>query len=86
MPIKQRLSDGSLRQGAIDLVIETPDSWIVIDHKSNPQPKDKWDEIALEYGGQLSAYKDALTHLSNKKAVSTYIHFSISGGIVEVST
>ena len=86
MPIRQQLSDGSLRQGAIDLVIETPDSWVIIDHKSNPQPKDKWAEIALDYSGQLSAYKDALKQLSNKKVVSTYIHFSISGGIVEVST
>lgn len=84
MPILQRLRGGGLRQGAIDLVVETTEGWVVIDHKSNPQPKDKWLEIADEHGGQLHAYRDALTALSEKPVIETLIHLSVSGGIIKV--
>lgn len=84
MPIMLMLNDGSLRQGAIDLVVETDEGWIIIDHKSNPQPKDKWLDTAHEHSGQLKAYRDALQVLSNKPVISTLVHFSVSGGLVEV--
>ena len=84
MPFTQKLNDGSLRQGEIDLLVETPEGWIVIDHKSNPQPSSNWNEIAARYSGQLAAYKCALNKLSKKAVIGTYIHFSISGGLVEL--
>lgn len=85
MPIMQMLSNGSLRQGAIDLVVETSEGWILIDHKSNPQPKSKWTEIAKEHSGQLHAYQHAIEHFSSKPVLRTLLHFSVSGGIVEVA-
>ncbi|MFA0415426.1 UvrD-helicase domain-containing protein [Vibrio renipiscarius] len=84
MPIMQMLGDGALRQGAIDLAVETSQGWIIIDHKSNPQSKDKWLDIAQEHSGQLKAYRDALESLSGKDVISTLVHFSVSGGLVEV--
>lgn len=86
MPITQSLTDGSLRQGAIDLVVETGTGWVVIDHKSSPQPKDKWLAIAETYSGQLLAYRECLETLSSKPVLATLIHFSVSGGLVEVSS
>lgn len=86
MPIMLTLSDGSLRQGAIDLAIETDEGWIVIDHKSNPQPKEQWLTIAKEHSGQLQAYREAIEALSGQKVIKTLIHFSVSGGLVAVST
>lgn len=82
----QMLSSESLRQGAIDLVVETDNGWIIIDHKSNPQPKEKWLEIAQNHTGQLKAYRDTLETLSGKPVISTLVYFSISGGLVEVRT
>lgn len=84
MPITQLLDDGGLRQGAIDLVIETDKGWIVVDHKSNPQPKDKWLEIAQTHSSQLKAYRECLETLSSKPVLTTLIHFSVSGGLVKV--
>lgn len=86
MPIMKVLDDGSLRQGAIDLVVETSEGWIVIDHKSNPQPKEKWTEIAQEHSGQLQAYREVLESLSGKPVLETLIHFSVSGALVSVKS
>jgi len=85
MPFTQRLIDGSIRQGSIDLLVETPKGWIIIDHKSNPQPSTNWMELALQYSGQLAAYRDALEKLSDKNVLGTFIHFVVSGGIVEIT-
>jgi ATP-dependent helicase/nuclease subunit A len=84
IPFTQRLNDGSLRQGSIDLLLETLEGWVVIDHKSNPQSSNNWKEIAMQYGSQLIAYNDALKHLSDKQVIGMYVHFTISGGLVEI--
>ena len=85
LPILKMLDGGSLRLGAVDLAIETSEGWVVIDHKSNPQPKEKWIEIAQDYSGQLQAYKEAIESLSGKPVLETFIHFSVSGGLVAVN-
>lgn len=84
LPFSLNLDNGSLRQGEIDLAIETDNGWVIIDHKSNPQPLDKWPDIAVKHSGQLKAYKDAVEELSNKPVLKTLIHFSVSSGLVEL--
>ena len=83
-PFLRYLKNGSLQQGSIDLVVETDDGWIVIDHKSNPQPKYEWEMIAAKHSGQLNDYREALISLSGKAVLAMMIHFSVSGGLVEV--
>lgn len=84
LPFNRMLASGQLQTGQIDLVLELNDGWIIIDHKSNPQPESKWCAIAQEYSGQLSAYSEALTSLSGKPVKQTLIHLAVSGGLVEV--
>jgi ATP-dependent helicase/nuclease subunit A len=84
LPFSRHLPTGQLQSGQIDLALELPDQWIVIDHKSNPQPKTQWCEIAAKHSGQLAAYADALADLSGRPVAETLIHFSVSGGIVRV--
>jgi len=69
----------------IDLVLELADAWVILDHKSNPQPKAEWPRLAAKYSGQLAAYADALASLGGKPVRETLIHFSVSGGLVRVS-
>lgn len=85
LPFTQQLPNGGIRQGSIDLVLDTSSGWYIIDHKSNPQPSTNWVDIALQYSGQLAAYKHALEALSNRKVLGTFIHFTIGGGLVELN-
>ncbi len=70
--------------GFIDLLIDTPSGWIIIDHKSSPAPRTDWEANALSYSGQLACYKAAIEQLSGKPVLSCWIHFAITGGLVEV--
>ena len=85
LPFSRPLSNGQLQNGQIDLALERPDGWVIVDHKSNPQPKADWLQVAARHSGQLAAYAEALSALSGRPVLATLIHFSISGGVVEVS-
>ena len=84
LPFSRHLPTGQWQNGQIDLALERPDGWVIVDHKSNPQPKADWLEVAARHSGQLAAYAEALEDLSGRPVLATLIHFSISGGVVEV--
>ena len=83
-PVQLVFNSGQRMQGWIDLLIDTPDGWILIDHKSFPGSRNDWEKRALEYSGQLSAYKQAVEAATSKPVLSQWIHFSVGGGLVEV--
>jgi len=70
--------------GYIDLLIETPDGWIIIDHKSSPAPRSEWKANALKYSGQLDVYRKAIEKVNDKPVLGCWIHFALTGGMVEV--
>ena len=82
-PISHRVDSGQLAKGWVDVLVETSEGWVIIDHKSSPRPKSEWEQEALEYSGQLKAYKEALQS-AGETVAATWIHFPVSGGIVEV--
>lgn len=83
VPILHRLADGRVVRGYVDLLAETADGWLIIDHKSSPQRKSAWRRDALGHAGQLAAYRDALL-AAQRKVAGCWVHFAVTGGLVEV--
>jgi len=83
VPFQYVNADGQRVSGIIDLLLETPAGWVVVDHKSYPGPKADWAEVALSYSGQVNCYHEAMT-LDGRPVCSTWIHFCTGGGLVEV--
>lgn len=83
VPILHALDDGRVVRGFVDVLAETPEGWLVIDHKSSPLPPSKWPEEALKYSGQLAAYRAAL-RASDRKVAGCLLHFAVTGGLVQV--
>ena len=69
--------------GFMDLLLETDQGWVLIDHKSFPGRRSDWVSKAISFSGQLALYREALKHLG-KEVASLWIHFAVSGGMVEV--
>ncbi len=84
LPFSRELPNGQLQSGKIDLALEMPESWTIVDHKSNPQPRSTWEVLAKAYSGQLAAYKEAVEAISGKPVAETLIHFTTGGGLVNV--
>ncbi|MGK5091141.1 UvrD-helicase domain-containing protein [Deltaproteobacteria bacterium TL4] len=76
--------ENQILKGTADLLLETTDGWVVIDHKSYPGKRNHWAEEAIKYSGQLKAYAEAVNAATQKQVIATYLHFALGGGLVEV--
>ena len=83
-PAAQALENGQTLRGWLDVLVETADGWIVIDHKSSPRPKREWADEALEHSGQLACYRSMLIAGGGRVAPHAWIHFPVSGGAVRI--
>jgi ATP-dependent helicase/nuclease subunit A len=83
-PVSVINEQGQEAQGFIDLIIETEKGWIIIDHKSSPAPRSEWEANALKYSGQLDVYRRAIEQATAKPVLECWIHFAVTGGLVEV--
>ena len=83
-PVTMTLETGQRMQGWIDVLVETEEGWIIIDHKSFPGGRKDWDQKALSYSGQLAAYRNAVMQATGQPVISQWIHFSVGGGLVEI--
>jgi hypothetical protein len=83
-PVIEARGDGRIVRGWIDVLLETQDGWVIIDHKSSPRPRSEWAREVEEYSGQLAAYADAVEH-SGLPVAGMFIHFPISGGLVSAA-
>ncbi|MYA15537.1 MAG: hypothetical protein F4Z28_01570 [Gammaproteobacteria bacterium] len=83
VPILHALDDGRVVRGFVDVLAQTEKGWLVIDHKSSPQPSAKWPEEGAKYSGQLAAYRAALV-ASGQVVAACLLHFAVTGGVVEV--
>lgn len=83
-PVTMVQENGQRMNGWIDVLIETEEGWIIIDHKSFPGRRSEWEQKALSYSGQLEAYRQAVVRATDRPVVSQWIHYSIGGALIEV--
>ncbi len=85
-PVAVRRPDGTLIAGTADLVLETADGFVVIDHKTFAGDESKAEERAAGYAGQLRAYADAIRTATGRPVLATAIHFPVLGLVYEVGS
>lgn len=81
-PMTLRNADGQLMQGWIDLLLEMPDGYVIIDHKS--YPGEDSEERAKKYAPQLRAYREAVEKATGKEVIDTLLHLPISGLVLRI--
>jgi len=79
-----RHGGGSAMFGRADLILETDDGVVIIDHKCFPGDQDTAVEVAVSHVAQLDAYAGAVTAATSKRLLGTFIHLPVSGIAVEV--
>ncbi len=84
-PVTHVLPTGQVVQGLIDLLLETENGWVIVDHKATPRPRSEWIDIAESYSGQLATYKAAVEKSSGKPVTSMWIHLPVGGAVVPLA-
>jgi ATP-dependent exoDNAse (exonuclease V) beta subunit len=85
VPVKVVLPNGQIMNGRIDLLLDTPKGWVLIDHKSSPMGADLWDDLASAYAGQLAAYAQAIEISSGRKVLEQWLFLPVAGQMVAVA-
>ncbi|MFC1586213.1 UvrD-helicase domain-containing protein [Fibrobacterota bacterium] len=70
--------------GYADLLLDTGDGLVIIDHKTMTGREDWLKSKALEFAPQLAAYSEAASRAMNKPVHKAYIYYVIEGKLVEV--
>lgn len=81
-PVQCVLESGQVLNGRIDLLLDTGDGWVLIDHKSTQLAAEHWDQLASDYGAQLEAYRDAIVLASNRPVRESWLYLPVAGGAV----
>lgn len=84
MPIEAVLPEGQVVHGRIDLLLDTRHGWVLIDHKSNPAPRQKWEQVAAEHAEQLSIYAGALERVTGRAVREIWIVLPIAAGAIRI--
>jgi hypothetical protein len=74
---------GRLISARIDLLVETENESVIIDHKTIAETADP-EKIAVRYAPQLRMYRSLVTAARPEKSVRTMIHLPLQGKVVEV--
>jgi len=81
-PVTLFNDDHRLMHGWVDLLLELPDGFVVIDHKSYPGAEAA--EHAKQYAPQLASYKEAIEKATDLPVLATLIHLPVLGSVYQV--
>lgn len=86
LPLRQvSPNNGSITSGIAEMVLDTEDGLILIDHKTfpghfNPMALNpEHDHYAGKYGSQLLLYKQMLEDATGKRVVKMLLHYVVQG-------
>ena len=85
VPIEADGPNGTRIRGRIDLLVELPDGWILVDHKSNPVGAARDDDLIALHGPQLESYGHALLSATGKPVSQRWLYFPVAARAVRLS-
>ena len=85
-PVQAVLANGQVLQGRVDLLLDTAAGWVLIDHKSTPASSSgRFDQLAVEYGGQLARYADAIYLATGRPVTETWLYLPVAATALRVA-
>jgi ATP-dependent helicase/nuclease subunit A len=85
VPIEANGPNGTRIRGRIDLLVETPEGWVLLDHKANPGGAARDEDLALEHGPQLASYGQALGSATGTPVVQQWLYLPVAGRAVRIT-
>lgn len=72
-------------QGAIDLLLEMSEGYVVVDHKSFPGGTDSWETRAISHYPQLDAYAALVEQATSKPVIAKLVHMPLLGLLISLT-
>ena len=84
MAVQHMLSNRQVLNGRVDLLLDTEQGWVLIDHKSSQLAADHWDQLASEYGMQMAMYAQAIEQATGRPVIEKWLFLPVAGGAVRI--
>ncbi len=85
VPVEADGPNGTRIRGRVDLLVDTPEGWVLLDHKSSPGGAAKDDDLLADYGPQLLSYEHALLCATGKPVVQKWLYLPVAARAVRLS-
>ncbi len=85
VPIEANRPDGTRLRGRIDLLVQSSNGWILVDHKCNPGGTDRNEQLAFEHGPQLAAYAEALVATTGTPVAEQWLYLPVAARAVRLA-
>ncbi len=82
-PVTLMNGDNQLLRGWIDMLLELPEGYVIIDHKSYTAADA--EKEAWRYAPQLCAYRDAVEKATGKAVLGLLLHMPVAGTILRLA-
>jgi len=83
-PIALRQKNGTIINGFIDLLLEIPEGYLIIDHKSFAGNAQEAQKKAASFAGQLGCYAEATKRATGRQVKTTWIHLPLIGQLMRI--
>ncbi len=83
-PVQRRLETDSVTNGVADLILETDEGIVIVDHKAYPGQPGEAREDAVGDAEQVQVYADIAAAATGKPILGMYIHLPLIGAVVNL--
>ncbi|KQB56778.1 MULTISPECIES: exodeoxyribonuclease V subunit beta [Acidovorax] len=84
VPFEARRADGAIARGQIDFLLKVAGGRILFDHKANPKGAGADDRLALEHGGQLAEYAQAVQTATGEAVLERWLFLPVAAQVVRI--
>jgi len=84
VPIEADGPNATRIRGSVDLLVDAPDGWILLDHKSNPGGSAQDEDLVAEHGPQLESYAHALLAATGKPVSQRWLYLQVAARAVRI--
>lgn len=85
VPVESDGPEGTRIRGRIDLLVDTPGGWILLDHKANPGGADRDVDLAQVHGPQLTSYAYALHRATGKPVLEQWLYLPVAARVIKLA-
>lgn len=64
---------------------QSPQGWILVDHKSNPGGSERDESLTLQHGPQLAVYAEALAAATGVSVVERWIYLPVAARVLRIA-
>lgn len=85
VPIEAAGPNGTRIRGRIDLLVEEPNGWVLLDHKANPGGAARDEDLVAKHGPQIESYGYALLSATGKPVSQRWLYLPVAARAVRLS-